>query len=79
MVDEVKDSSVLDEFIRRLKVVEGEMKLLAEDRKLLIEEFKEKLDMKAVRAAIKIVRIKSRLGDSESDCEAYIDHIDGSL
>lgn len=79
MVDEVKDSSVLDEFIRRLKVVEGEMKLIAEDRKALIEEFKEKLDMKAVRAAIKIVRIKSRLGDSEPDCDAYIDHIDGSI
>jgi uncharacterized protein (UPF0335 family) len=74
-----EDTSVLDEFIKRLGVIEGEMRLLSDDRKALVEEFKEKLDMKAVRAAIRIVRIKARLGDSETTCDNYIDNIDGLI
>jgi uncharacterized protein (UPF0335 family) len=71
--------SVATEFIERLTALENEAKLLAEDRKALIEDFKDKLDMKAIMAAIRIVKIKARLGDSESECETYIDEIDGKI
>jgi len=72
-------SATVAEFIERLTSIENEQKLLAEDRKALVDEFKEKIDMKALMAAIKIVKIKSKLGSSESECETYIDEIDGRI
>jgi len=71
--------SVATEFIERLTSIENEQKLLAEDRKALIEDFKDKMDVRAMMAAIRIVKIKSKLGDSESECETYIDEIDGKI
>jgi len=71
--------SVATEFIERLTSIENEQKLLAEDRKALIEDFKDKMDVKAMMAAIRIVKIKSKLGDSEGECETYIDEIDGKI
>lgn len=71
--------TVLSEFIERLTSIENEQKLLAEDRKSLLEEYKDKIDMKALMAAIKIVKIKSKLGASEPECETYIDQIDGRI
>ena len=71
--------SVATEFIERLTSIENEAKLLAEDRKALIEDYKSKLDIKAMMAAIRIVKIKARLGDSESECETYIGEIDGKV
>lgn len=71
--------SIASEFIEKLTSLENEQKLLNEDKKALISEYKEKLDMKALFAAIRIVKIKARLGDSESECETYIDEIDGKM
>ena len=52
---------VVGEFVRRLKNVEGEMDLLKEQRKDLIDEFKEKLDMKTLAAAIRSVKIRKKI------------------
>lgn len=72
-------TTIVNEFIEKLSKLENEQRLLAEDRKALIEEYKEKVDMKALMAAIRIVKIKSKLGSSESDCETYIEQIDGKI
>jgi uncharacterized protein (UPF0335 family) len=72
-------TTIVNDFIEKLAKLENEQKLLAEDRKALIEDYKEKIDMKALMAAIRIVKIKSRLGSSESDCETYIEQIDGKI
>jgi len=53
--------SVVGEFVRRLKTVDAELELLKEQRKDLIEEFKEKLDMKTLAAAIRSVKIKKKV------------------
>lgn len=53
--------SVVGEFVRRLRNVENELELLKEQRKELIEEFKEKLDMKTLNAAIRTVKIKKKV------------------
>ena len=42
-----------------------------------MEEYEEKIDLKALKAAIRIVKIKSKLGSSEPECDNYIDQIDG--
>lgn len=49
------------EFVRRLKNIENEMDLLKEQRKDLIEEFKEQLDMKTLNAAIRSIKIKKKV------------------
>ena len=59
--------------------LENEAKLLSEDRKLLIEEYKDKLDMKAVQAAIKIAKIKAKLGDSEGYMEQILDTVEAKI
>lgn len=52
---------VVGEFVRRLKVVEGEMELLKESRKDLIDEFKDKLDMKTLNSALRAVKIRKKV------------------
>ncbi len=71
--------TVVKEFMERLTSIENEMKLLGDDRKALVEEYKDKIDMKALRAAIRIVRIKSKLGASEPECDTYMEEIDGRI
>ncbi len=52
---------VVGEFVRRLKTLEGEMELLKESRKDLIDEFKDKLDMKTLNSAIRAVKIRKKV------------------
>jgi len=54
------------EFVRRLKNVENEMELLKEQRKDLIEEYKEQLDMKTLNAAIRAVKIKKKVAHKDT-------------
>lgn len=52
---------VVGEFVRRLKNVEAEMELLKDQKKDLVEEFKDKLDMKTLNAAIRSVKIRKKV------------------
>ena len=67
------------ELVERLIVVENEIKLLQEDRRNLFDEYKEKLDVKAVKAAIQIAKIKSRLGDSESEVDRILEDVESKI
>lgn len=60
------------EFVRRLKNVEGELELLKEQRKDLIEEYKEQLDMKTLNAAIRTVKIKKKV-DHKDTFDVFVD------
>jgi uncharacterized protein (UPF0335 family) len=77
--EKFNSSSVVKEFVDKFTALENEAQLLAEDRKALIEAYKDKIDVKAMKAAIRIVRIKAKLGDSESECDTYIGEIDGKV
>lgn len=58
--DEINElKKVVGEFMTRLANVENEMETLKDDRKALIEEFSEKLDMKTLQAAIKQVKLQA--------------------
>ena len=59
----------IKELATRLQVVENEIKLLNEDRKELISEYKDKIDVKAFRAAWTILKRR------ESVDEAALDNI----
>ena len=74
------ESDIVTELVERLTRVENEMKLLQEDRKVLYEEYKEKLDLKAFKAAVKIAKIKSKLGEmSEVEMENMLDTVEDKL
>lgn len=52
-------SKTIREYVSRLDKIENEIKLLREDRKDLDAEFKEQLDLKAVKAALRILKIRA--------------------
>ena len=64
---------LVTEFIDSLLHIENEMKLLREDRVKLFDDFKSRLDTKAMKAAIQIAKIRSKLGDSEAPMDAILD------
>lgn len=47
------------EFMTRLSNIDNEIETLKEGRKELIDEFKEKLDMKTLQMAIKVVKLEA--------------------
>jgi uncharacterized protein (UPF0335 family) len=55
------------ELAERLTVVENEIKLLSEDRKELIAEYKDKIDIKAFRAAWTIIKRREGVDEAELD------------
>jgi uncharacterized protein (UPF0335 family) len=68
------------ELVERLLRIENELKLLQEDKKILYAEFKDKLDVKAFKAAIRIAKIKSRLGsDSGAELDNILDAVEDKL
>ena len=70
---------VVLELVERLINVENEIKLLQEDRRNLFDEYKEKLDVKAVKAAVQIAKIKSRLGDSEIEVDRILGDVESKI
>lgn len=50
--------SLVKEFISKIEAVDNEIELLKGDRKEIIEEYQDKLDMKTLQAALKVVRIQ---------------------
>ena len=67
---------VVLELVERLINVENEIRMLQDDRKALFEEYKDRLDVKAVKAAIRIAKIKSRLGDSEAQVDQILEDVE---
>jgi uncharacterized protein (UPF0335 family) len=53
--------TVIEEFVDRLQNIENEIGLLREDRTDLIEEYKEKLDMKTLKAALQVIKIQKNV------------------
>lgn len=50
--------TLVKEFITKIESVDNEVSLLKEDRKELIEEYAEKLDMKTLTMALKVIKIQ---------------------
>ena len=71
--------TIMEEFIGKLFALENEQKLLAEDRKILIADYKEKLDVKSVQAAIRIAKIKSKVDSSEEELENMVSTVERNI
>ncbi len=53
--------------IDRLLLIEGEMNLLRDDKKTLLTEYKEKLDIRSVQAAMRIAKIRTKLAETSDE------------
>lgn len=63
---------VVREFMKRLTNIENEIGLLNEDKKNLVEEFSDKLDVKTLKQAIRLVKIREKV-DRKSTFDAFVD------
>ena len=50
--------TLVKEFVSKIESVDNEIELLKGDRKEIIEEYKEKLDMTTLQAALKVIKIQ---------------------
>jgi uncharacterized protein (UPF0335 family) len=55
-INALKDT--VKEFMNRLESIDNEIETLKTDRKELIEEYKDKLDMKTLQACLRIIKIQ---------------------
>jgi len=49
---------LVKEFVGRVENIDNEIELLKEDRKTVIEEYSERLDMRTLQAALKVLKIQ---------------------
>jgi uncharacterized protein (UPF0335 family) len=57
---------VVSEFLERYKSIESELELLKDSQKELVEEFKERLDMKTLQAAMRTVKIEKKVNHRDT-------------
>jgi uncharacterized protein (UPF0335 family) len=69
----------LDEFIQRLRTIEGEIQLLNEDKKELFDEYKEVFEPKVIREAVRAVKVRMKLGDSVAQLDQIMDKLQDKL
>lgn len=58
--------ALVKEFVSRIENVDNEIELLKQDRKELIQEFSEKLDMKTLQAALKVIKIQNEVAHKDT-------------
>ena len=56
----MSQKEIVCELLDKIESIENEMTILREDRKDVLTEYKEKLDVKAFRAAIQIYKIRRK-------------------
>ena len=60
-------SETVRELVEKITQIDNEIKLLQEDRKEVLEEYKDKLDLKAFKAALRIVKLRENVDGTELD------------
>ena len=59
-----QDTKLVVELLEKLDTIDNEMTLLREDRKETLDDYKEKLDLKVFRAAMRILKIRQKTDDN---------------
>jgi uncharacterized protein (UPF0335 family) len=52
---------VIREFVDKLRTIKNEQETLKQDEKDLIEEYSDKLDMKTLKAAMRVVAVREKV------------------
>ena len=69
----------LDEFITRLKTIEGELQLLSEEKKDLFNEYKDHFEPKVLREAVRSVKARIKLGDSVVQLDDIVNKLESKM
>ena len=72
----MSSKQVIYELVEKILTIENEISLLQEDKKGLLADHKDKLDIKAFNAALRVARIKSKLSNTS---EAEFDNLLSSV
>jgi uncharacterized protein (UPF0335 family) len=69
---------VVQELVEKLTSIENEMDLLRESLKDTLKEYEEQhgVDTKALKAALRIAKIRAKLGDSTHEADQILEYID---
>ncbi len=67
------------DLVSELMRIDGEKQLLNEEQKQLFEDYKNKLDIKSVKAAIRIAKIKTRVEISDDSLDEMIEAAESKL
>lgn len=57
---------LVKEFVDKLKVIKNEQETLKQDEKDLLEEYAEKLDMKTLKAAMRVVAVREKVNHKDT-------------
>lgn len=57
---------IIQEFVEKMKRVKNEQELLKQDEKDLMEEYKDKLDIKTLKAAMRVVAVKEKVDHKDT-------------
>ena len=74
-----KEKDLIKELVEQLMRIEGEKQLLAEEQKQLFSDYKMKLDIKAVKAAIRIAKLKSNVDVSDESLEEMVQVVESKI
>ena len=71
-------NEIVKELVDKLTSIENEMGLLRETQKEILNEYEEGhgVDVKALKAALRIAKIRARLGDSTNEADQMLEYID---
>jgi uncharacterized protein (UPF0335 family) len=58
--------ALVKEFITKIESIDNEIELLKGDRKEIIEEYTDKLDMKTLQAALRVVKIQQGVAHKDT-------------
>ena len=61
------DKEIIHELVEKILDMEHEIKTLQENRKEVLDEYKDKIDLKVFNAALKIARIKAKLAQTSNE------------
>ncbi len=70
------NNNQLQDFIEKLKRIEGEIQLLNEEKKELFTDYKEQFDPKVLREAVRSVKARLKLGDSVVQLDQIVEELE---
>jgi len=69
----------VEKFVDRYKQIEGEIKMLQEDKKDLFDNLKDRVKPSVLREAIRQAKVREKLGDDVIALDALLDAMGGEL
>jgi uncharacterized protein (UPF0335 family) len=74
------DKEVVHELVEKVLELEHEIKTLQETRKDVLDEYKDRVDLKVFNAALRIARIKAKLAStSDESLDEVLDAVEDKI